>query len=216
MSEYCLEFKNVNGKNRWFNLENVSFKLEPGFIYAIAGENGAGKTTLMQYILRAFKHYTGSILFEGEDISGKHSDVMAHIGFVSEDNQFLSDRSAIQNAKSLSCFYDDFDMELYIKMLEKLDIRQGNTYHKMSRGEKIKMQLAFAIAHKSRLLLLDEATAGLDPVFRIELFKVLRELMAEQNVTVLMTSHNMSEIEKNTDYTAIMENGRLGEFHESI
>ena len=216
MSEYCLEFINVNGKNRSFSLKDVNFKLEPGFIYAIAGENGAGKTTLMQYILRAFKHYTGNILFEGEDIAGKHSDVMAHIGFVSEDNQFLPDRSAIQNAKCLSYFYDDFDMDLYKKMLEKLDIKQGSTYHKMSRGEKIKMQLAFAIAHKSRLLLLDEATAGLDPVFRIELFKVMRELMAEENVTVLMTSHNMSEIEKNTDYTAIMKDGRLGEFHESI
>lgn len=216
MSEYCLEFQNVSGKNRWFNLRDVSFKLERGFIYAIAGENGAGKTTLMQYILRAFKRYTGSILFEGRDIADKHSDVMAHIGFVSEDNQFLPDRSALQNAKSLSCFYDDFDMELYKKMLDKLGVKAGSTYHKMSRGEKIKMQLAFAIAHKSRLLLMDEATAGLDPVFRIELFKTLREMMAEEDITVLMTSHNMSAIEKNTDYTAVMKDGRLGEFHESI
>ena len=216
MSEYCLEFKNVNGKNRWFSLKNVSFKLQPGYIYAIAGENGAGKTTLLQYILRAWKHYNGRILFEGEDIEGRHSEVMAHIGYVSEDNQFLPDRSAIQNARCLSHFYDDFDMDLYKKMLEKLDVKQGSSYQKLSSGEKIKMQLAFAIAHKSRLLLLDEATAGLDPVFRIELFKVMRELMANEDVTVLMTSHNMTEIEKNTDYMAVMQDGRLEEFHESI
>ncbi len=216
MSEYCLEFRNVSGKNRWFRLKNVSFKLQPGFIYAIAGENGAGKTTLMQYILRAWKRYSGSIMFEGKDIEGRHSEVMAHIGFVSEDNQFLPDRSALQNARCLSHFYDDFDMDLYKKMLEKLDVKQTCSYRKMSRGEKIKMQLAFAIAHNSRLLLLDEATAGLDTVFRIELFKVLRELMADEDVTVLMTSHNMTEIEKNTDYTAVMKDGRLEEFHESI
>ena len=216
MSEYCLEFQNVNGKNRWFNLKDVSFRLESGFIYAIAGENGAGKTTLMQYILRAFKRYTGSILFEGEDIAGRHSDVMANIGYVSEDNQFLPYCSAFDNAKCLSHFYDDFDMELYKNTLEKMGVERGKTYRLMSRGEKIKMQLAFAIAHKSRLLLMDEATAGLDPVFRIELFKELRELMAEENITVLMTSHNMNEIEKNTDYTAVMKDGRLGEFHESI
>ena len=216
MSEYCLEFKNVNGKNRWFSLKNVSFKLQPGYIYAIAGENGAGKTTLLQYILRAWKHYNGRILFEGEDIEGRHSEVMAHIGYVSEDNQFLPDRSAIQNARCLSHLYDDFDMDLYKKMLEKLDVKQGSSYQKLSSGEKIKMQLAFAIAHKSRLLLLDEATAGLDPVFRIELFRVMRELMANEDVTVLMTSHNMTEIEKNTDYMAVMQDGRLEEFHESI
>ena len=104
MSEYCLEFRNVSGKNRWFRLENVSFKLQPGFIYAIAGENGAGKTTLMQYILRAWKRYSGSIMFEGKDIEGRHSEVMAHIVFVSEDNQFLPDRSALQNARCLSHF----------------------------------------------------------------------------------------------------------------
>ena len=211
-----LEFKNVNGRNRKSGLKDVSFSLEPGFIYAIAGENGAGKTTLMRYILSEKKLYSGSIYFEGEDIEGRHERIMNSIGFISDDNKVFNERSALQNAQLLGGFYDSFDMELYKESLKAMDIREESTYFKMSRGEKIKMQLAFAIAHKSTLLIMDEATAGLDPVYRIELFNMLRRLLADENVTVLMSSHNMTEIEKNTDYTAIIEDGRMGGFHESI
>ena len=216
MSDKCLEFKNVCGKSRKFALKYVSFELEPGFIYAIAGENGAGKSTLMKYILSEKTLYTGSILFEGEEISGRHADIMNAIGFVSEDNEFFAERSANQIGELLGCFYDNFDMKLYKDTLKSMEIAGSHTYMKMSRGEKIKMQLAFAIAHGSRLLLLDEATAGLDPVYRIEFFNALRKLLAENNVTILMSSHNMTEIEKNTDYVAIMKDGRLGGFNESI
>ena len=216
MDGKCLEFVNVCGKSRKFALHDVNFSLEPGFIYAIAGENGAGKSTLMKYILSEKTLYTGNILFEGEDISGRHADIMNSIGFVSEDNVFFNERSAYQIGELLGVFYDSFDMELYRETLKTMDISGNHTYMKMSRGEKIKMQLAFAIAHGSRLLLLDEATAGLDPVYRLELFDVLRKLLAGENVTVLMSSHNMTEIEKNTDYVAIMKDGRLGEFNESI
>lgn len=216
MSEFCIQFENVNGTGRKFRLQDVNFSLEPGYIYAIAGENGAGKSTLMKYILSEKKLYTGTIRLEGEDIAGRHRPAMQQIGFVSEDNRFFNERSAIQNAQLLGCFYDGFDMDLYKQTLKEMEVAPERTYFKMARGEKIKMQLAFAIAHKSKLLLLDEATAGLDPVYRIELFRVLRKLLAEENVTVLMNSHNMTEIEKNTDYTAIMKDGRLEAFHESI
>ncbi|MCR4947206.1 MAG: ABC transporter ATP-binding protein [Lachnospiraceae bacterium] len=216
MSDTCLEFKNVCGKSKKFALKDVNFALEPGYIYAITGENGAGKSTLMKYILSEKILYTGSILFEGEEIVGRHADIMNAIGFVSEDNVFFEERSAIQIGELLGVFYYNFDIELYKKTLKSVDIAENKTYMKMSRGEKIKMQLAFAIAHRPRLLLLDEATAGLDPVYRIEFFNALRKLMAEENVTVLMSSHNMTEIEKNTDYVAIMKDGRLGEFNESI
>ncbi|MCR5120020.1 MAG: ABC transporter ATP-binding protein [Lachnospiraceae bacterium] len=216
MSDICLKFENVCGKSKNFALKDVCFSLEPGFIYAIAGENGSGKSTLMKYILSEKKLYTGRILFEGEDINGRHKELMNAIGFVSEDNRFFEERSAKQNGELLGGFYDKFDMELYKETLKSMDIAESHTYMKMSRGEKIKMQLAFAIAHGSRFFLLDEATAGLDPVYRIEFFNVLRKLLAEKNITVLMSSHNMTEIEKNTDYVAIMKEGRLGGFNESI
>ncbi len=211
-----LAFENVNGKSRRFALKDVSFSLEPGFIYAVAGENGAGKSTLMRYILSEKKLYSGSIKFEDEDISGRHDSLMNEIGFVSDENTFFNERSAIQNAELLGGFYEGFDMGLYKETLKIMGVKKESTYFKMSRGEKIKMQLAFAMAHRPKLYLLDEATAGLDPVYRIEFFNVFRRMLAEDEITVLMSSHNMTEIEKNTDYVAIMKDGRLGGFNESI
>ncbi|MCR5252062.1 MAG: ABC transporter ATP-binding protein [Lachnospiraceae bacterium] len=216
MGTACLEFEHVSGKKGKFRLKDISFSLEAGFIYAIAGENGAGKTTLMNYILNESPLYDGVIRFEGEDIAGRHRELMNAIGFVSEDRIFFNERSALQNAELLGRFYDDFDMELYKEMLKQMELPGSRTYFKMSRGEKMKMQLAFAIAHKCRLLLLDEATAGLDPVYRIEFFNMLRHRLAEENITVLMISHNTNEIDKNADYVAIMKEGSLGGFDENI
>ncbi|MBO6299168.1 MAG: ABC transporter ATP-binding protein [Lachnospiraceae bacterium] len=211
-----LSFEHVSGTSRKFALNDVSFALETGYIYAIEGPNGAGKTTLFQYILSEKQNYTGTICFEGTDIAGRHRELMNPIGFVSEENPFFNERSAIQNAEMLSAFYDDFDMELFKETLKEMGIAPTHTYGKMSRGEKIKMQLAFALAHGSRLLLMDEATAGLDPVFRRELFQRLRRRIAETEMTVLMSSHNEEEIRKNADYVALMQNGTLGGFHETI
>lgn len=111
--------------------------------------------------------------------------------------------------------YDDFDVELFNECMKKMNVSTATTLWRMSRGERMKFQLAFAIAHHSRLYLLDEATAGMDAVFKIELFDMLRELIA-QECCVIMITHDMTEIMKNTDYVAVMEGGRLGEFSESI
>ena len=95
--------------------------------------------------------------------------------------------------------------------MKKMNVGTATTLWRMSRGERMKFQLAFAIAHHSRLYLLDEATAGMDAVFKIELFDMLRELIAQECCVIMMT-----EIMKNTDYVAVMEGGRLGKFSESI
>lgn len=214
-AEYILELKNVSFKRNKFKLNNINFKLEPGFIYAIAGENGSGKTTLLRTILSDKKLASGTILFNGEDMKVKRVELLQNIGYVSEDNSFFEDRTPKQNVELLSVFYDNFDVELFKEQMEKMKVSQTTTYRKLSRGEKMKFQLAFAYAHGSRLFILDEATAGLDPVFRIEFFDTLRHLLVD-GCTVLMTSHNMTEIEKRTDYVAFIEEGTLGEFVESM
>jgi ABC-2 type transport system ATP-binding protein len=141
---------------------------------------------------------------------------MQQIGVVSEDHRFLENRTGRQNAELLGLLYENFDMERFEAALKEMQISGGVTYKKMSRGERMKFQLAFAIAHGSRLYLLDEATAGLDPVFRIEFFDMLRSLLRDENCSVLMTSHNEAEITRQTDYVAVMKDGRLSAFQESI
>lgn len=216
MDSKILEFKEVSGKGRGFKLNNVTFSLEIGFIYCIAGKNGAGKTSLLNYILSEKARYKGDILLNGESIKGNHACAMKEIGFVSEDRVFFEDRTALQNVQLLSGFYENFDKDHFMKAMDEFGVNPGRTYKAMSRGEKMKFQLAFVESFKPSLFILDEATAGMDAVFRIEFFERLQKLIAEEKCTVLMTSHNISEIEKKTDYVAVMNDGTLNQFTESM
>jgi len=101
-------------------------------------------------------------------------------------------------------------------MMDAMNLPADKIYGKMSRGERLKFQLAFAIAHRPSLYLLDEVTAGMDPVFRTEFFHVLQQLIAKERVCILMSSHLTAEIETRTDYVGVMEKGKLVLFGESL
>lgn len=215
MSNTVLKIENVSGKGFGFKLNNISMEIEAGFIYGLMGENGAGKTTLMSYILN-HKSYSGKILIDGEDIKKNSINSKNKIGFVSEDNKFFDELSAVENAKILGGLYQDFDMELFMTYMSQMEVSTNKSLKNLSRGDKLKFQLAFAIAHKPVLYLLDEVTAGMDPVFRQDYFKILQKLIMDEQAAILMTSHIASEMEKKTDYVGIMENGQLTKFGESI
>ena len=211
-----LEFENVTGTGKEFRLEDISFSLPAGFVMGLAGKNGAGKTTMIDYIMNPKKQYTGTIRINGVDIRENHVQMRNHIGIVSDVNQFLKDRTAMQNAELLGSLYENWDMELFKDAMKKMDLSTGKTVGKMSRGELMKFQMAFAVAHKPALYLLDEVTAGMDPVFRIDFFKMLQEVIRTEEASVLMTSHIQTEIGQKTDYVGIMEAGKLVEFGESL
>ena len=140
---------------------------------------------------------------------------MNKVGLVSSDNSFFESCTCRQNAKVLGAFYDGFSMEKFETVMEEWKAPSGKVYRKMSRGEKYKFQLAFAIAHDPCLYLLDEVTAGMDPVFRREFFDRMRQLIKDEKTSVLMTSHILSEMETGTDYTGVLKEGRLTAFGES-
>lgn len=215
MAVPVLSFEHVTGKRRKFHLEDISFEVMPGFIYGLTGKNGAGKTTLFQYIMKENAGYKGRICVDGGDIKDNHSAIMNKVGLVSSDNSFFGACTCRQNAKVLGAFYDGFSMEKFETVMEEWKVSPGKVYRKMSQGEKYKFQLAFAIAHDPCLYLLDEVTAGMDPVFRRELFDGMRQLIRDEKASVLMTSHNLSEMETSTDYTGVLKEGRLTAFGES-
>lgn len=210
-----LSFEHVTGRGK-FHLKDINMELRAGYIYGLTGENGAGKTTLMKYILDEHCRYEGRVYLDGEDIRADHAKVMNKIGFVSEDNCFFEERTGEQNAAILGMLYDDFSMERFRDAMKKMEMTGAKSYKRMSRGERLKFQLAFAIAHSPCLYLLDEVTVGMDPVFRIEFFDMLRHLIQDETCAVLMTSHIRTEIESKTDYAAVMKEGCLGAFNESL
>lgn len=218
MEKTVLEFSHVTEKKRLFHkfhLEDISFALKEGYIYALMGKNGAGKSTLLNRIIKEQKDYSGTISFLGKDLKKEHAFAMQRIGFVSEDRGFLEKRTCMQNADILGRLYDDFDITLFRKILKEAGGKPEGTYGKLSRGEKMKFQLAFAAAYHPQLYLFDEADAGMDAVFREEFWKLLQHLVAESCASVLLTSHITSEVMLHADYIGIIEEGRLVHFAES-
>lgn len=216
MEKEILRFEQVTGRGRKFPIQNVDFAMKSGYIYGLTGRNGAGKSTLIKTILHEQSQYKGAIYVDGIPVKENYAAACRKIGYVSEDNVFFEKCTAMQNAEALGVFYDDFQIERFCKQMQAFDVLVSKQYGAMSRGEKLKCQLAFAIAHQPVLYLIDEATAGMDAVFRLQFFDCMRRLVEDESCGVLLTSHITSELERNTDYSAFMENGQFSGWTESI
>lgn len=198
-----------------FKLQDINFALPKGYIMGLIGKNGAGKTTFFDYIMDEKKKYSGELILEGKEIHEDHIQVLDQIGFVSEKNKFMDLRTARQNAAMLGLFYSAFDMDLFENIMEQLQLSTGKTIGRMSRGELVKFQLSFAASHHPKLFLLDEATAGMDPVFRIDFYKILRHLIEKEDCSVILSTHIEEEIEKQIDYVGVLEEGKFISFGEN-
>lgn len=209
-----LEFINVNGTGKDFCLKNISFCAPTGFITGITGANGAGKSTLFRYISDKKQHYNGEIRFCGKNIREDFSTFQGIVGVVSDEKRFFEEFTANQNTHLLSVFYKEWSQEIFTDKMKQMGVSMNRPLSKFSRGEYIKFQLAFAAAHHTKLYLLDEATAGMDPVFRKDFYKLLHELIVSEDVTILITTHIEEEIQSHIDYVGILEKGALTSFYE--
>lgn len=198
-----------------FKLQDISFSLPKGYIMGLIGKNGAGKTTFFDHIMDEKKNYSGELLLEGKEIHEDHIQFLEQVGFVSEKNKFMDLRTARQNAAMLGPFYSAFDMHLFENIMEQLQLSTSKTIGRMSRGELVKFQLSFAASHHPKLFLLDEATAGMDPVFRIDFYKILRHLIEKEDCSVILSTHIEEEIEKQLDYVGVLEEGKFISFGEN-
>lgn len=212
--DMALEFSNVSTKGRKFSLQNISFQLPKGYVMGLAGKNGAGKTTLLKQIVKEGAHYSGIIKVFGKDIK-THRSLMNQVIWISEEHPFLLEGSGIQNAKLLGTLYDDFDLDKFLQVMKEFDVPGNRNVGAYSKGEFVKFQLAFGIAHGAKLFLIDEATAGMDVVFRREFWRQIGKWIAAEEITVVAATHIEQELEVKADYLGIMEEGRMISFGEN-
>lgn len=209
-----LEFRKVSGTGKGFRLQDISFKAENGFITGLVGENGAGKTTLFHMIMDEAAKYEGTILVDSKPLRENRRELLQHIGFVSEEQPFFKEKSASENVKLYAQVYRTFDAEKFAGTMKQMGVPTGKVIGKMSRGEFLKFQVAFAVAHDTRLFLLDEVTAGMDPIFRKEFFKMLHEIIAGEDTAILMSTHIEEEITQHMDYVGRLQEGKMVAFGE--
>lgn len=206
--EYILEVNNVCKKLNKFSLENIDFKLEPGYIMGLIGRNGSGKTTLINTILGLYQKTTGNVRICGHDLSLDESKAKGEIGFVLEENPFLEDISSLDNAKIFSSYYKNFDIDMFLKYCSRFDVDPKRKLKKLSKGTIIKFQLAFALSHDAKLFVMDEPASGLDPVFRRELMEIMYEAILNGNKSILFSTHLTEEIDMVADYVTILHEGK--------
>ncbi len=208
-----LELSHVTTCGRNFTLKDISFQVPVGYITGLVGKNGAGKSTLMRLILDLIRRNSGSITLDGIDNIRQGSAFRDMVGFVSgSEEPFLMGKSALKNGEILGACYSNWQPERFLSYLKQFGIGATKAKHKLSQlsqGQFIRFQLAFALAHKPRLLLLDEPTANLDPVFRMEFLQLLQEVIESEEVGILFATHITSDLDKIGDYIVVLDEGKI-------
>lgn len=201
----AIEIKNLNKDYKDFKLKDISFNVEEGSIMGLIGENGAGKTTIIKSILSISK-YTGEILVFGENLNVENKQYINAV----LDDVFLSEYlNAKEIDKILSGIYKNWDSKYYFELLEKFEIKPNQMMKDFSKGMKVKLKIATALSSKPRLLILDEPTAGLDPVVRDEILEILLEFVEDEKNSILISSHITTDLEKIADYITYIEDGEV-------
>lgn len=203
-----LELKNVSKRYETFHLDHMTFQLPKGAIMGLIGENGAGKTTTIKAILNMI-HYDGEISVFGKAVSTNEKQIKEDIGVVLSDSSFPQEMSATQIDQVLQDVYTHWDSGCFFAYCEQFQLPIKKKIKDFSRGMKMKIQIACALSHHPKLLILDEATSGLDPVVRDEILDVFLEFIQDEEHSVLLSSHITSDIEKVADYVTFIHQGKL-------
>ena len=173
------------------------------------GENGAGKTTTIKAILDLIHTDEGTINVLGRDSKNLPKDIKAQIGVVFDGSNLHDNMNAKNINFIMKNIYPNWEEKVFNHYLKKLNLPQDKIFKGYSRGMKMKLSIAIALSHQSKLLILDEATSGLDPIIRDEILDIFMEFIQDENHTILLSSHIISDIEKIADYVTFIHKGRI-------
>ena len=202
----------VNGISRaypGFLLDHISFSLPTGTILGLVGENGAGKSTLMKLIFGMIRADSGSVSVLGYNDLRANPEIREDLGVVMDESCFPAVMKAAEIGTMMSMIYRNWDERDFEHLLAVLGIPKDKMFGKLSRGNKMKLGIACALSHHPKLLILDEATSGLDPVVRDELLDILLDFTRDESHSILMSSHIVSDLEKACDYIVFLHEGRI-------
>lgn len=209
--DYALQINNLckSYKNTDFKLQNVSFNIPKGSIVGFVGKNGAGKSTTLNAILNIIHKDSGNVTFFGEAMTDNTKSIRNDIGVVFDSIHFSGELTPKKLEKVLNDIYENWDSALFFSYLERFHISNNKKIKTFSRGMTMKLSISVALSHKAKLLILDEATAGLDPVVREEMLDVFLEFVENENNSILMSSHISTDLEKISDYIIFIDNGEI-------
>lgn len=205
----ALEIKNLTKSYPDFLLDNLNLTLPSGCIMGLVGENGAGKSTTIKLILDMVHKDSGSIIILGKDNQDHIELIKEDIGVVMDEAGIPECLTVSQVGKVMKHTFRNWDENEYARLVKKLALPDKKQFKDFSRGMKMKLGIAIAMSHNSKLLILDEATSGLDPVVRDEVVEMFSEFTRDETHSILISSHIVSDLEKLCDYIAFLHKGKL-------
>ena len=206
----AIEIKGLEKRYDGFQLGSFDLTLPSGCIMGLVGENGAGKSTTIKLIMNAIGRDAGEISVLGVDNrSAGFRDIKEDIGVVLDEAYFPEVMSARNVGKVMALTYKNWDAAAFEGYLKKFSLAPDKMFKEYSRGMRMKLAIAAALSHGAKLLILDEATSGLDPMARDELLDIFNDFTRDENCSILLSSHIVSDLEKICDYIAFLHRGRL-------
>ncbi len=207
--ENAIEIKNLTKRYDGFTLDNISFSVPKGSIMGFIGQNGAGKSTTINTILNIIKADSGEIRVFGKDTRTADVQIKQDIAAVFDELPFHEQLNAKALDKILRRVFKRWNSEVFFGYLERFQLPVKKKFGQFSKGMKMKLQIAAALSHDAKLLIMDEATTGLDPVVRNEILDIFLEFLQNEEHSILMSSHITSDLEKIADSVTFIDKGRL-------
>ena len=207
--ENILEIKNLKKSYKDFILDDLSFNVQGGSVMGFIGPNGAGKSTTIKLIMNLIKKDSGNINIFGLDNFKHDKEIKEKIGFVYDENYFYEELNIVEMKNIIRPFYKSFSDTLFEKYIKEFGLPKKNKIKTLSKGMKMKFSLALALCHSAQLIIMDEPTSGLDPVFRSELLDILYNIIQDENVSILFSTHITTDLEKIADYITFINDGKL-------
>lgn len=208
MSNYAIEIKDLVKQFDNFKLGPINLTIPKGTIAGYIGQNGAGKSTTIKLLLGLLNKDSGEIKILDE-INPSSVGLKDKLGIVFDDLLVPEEMTLIDVEKFCSRVYSKWNKNSFYKFKEKFNLPEKKIIKNYSRGMKMKLSMAVALSHNAELLILDEATSGLDPIVREEILDLLLDFMQDENHTILISSHILSDLEKVADYIAFINDGKI-------
>ncbi len=206
----AIELSHIHKSFPGFAIRDLSLTVPSGTICGLVGENGAGKSTTIRLLMNALRPDGGTAKVLGVDAaSPEFREVKEDVGVVLDEAYYPETLTAVQVGKVMAGTYKRWDQGTYEGYLRRFDLPEKKPFKDFSRGMKMKLAIAVALSHQPKLLILDEATSGLDPIVRDEVLEIFNEFTREEDHSILISSHILSDLEKLCDYIAFLHKGEL-------
>lgn len=207
--EKVLDIKNFTKHYKNFSIENISFSLDKGYIMGLIGPNGSGKTTTISAIMNLIPKSSGDISVLGMNMENNEEQIKDKIGFVYDESPYFQALSLKDNGKLIAPFYSQWDQEVFDNLMNRFELNPKERLNKLSKGMKTKFSIAMSLSHHAKLIIMDEPTAGLDPIFRREVLDIFYDMIQDGETSLLFSTHITSDLDKIADFITFIDNGKL-------